>query len=196
MSSPQLNLLKLGEPRVRTLHFTWIAFFITFVIWFNHAPLVVTLRDSFAMTTEQWKALLILNVALTIPARVVIGMLVDRFGPRAAFAEGQCFRDEGRQLLHIRNLPTQNRAADLDESERLPLPPDLNPGMKIDGWEVEKTIASARHPTAAPICFPSASSPTKWSPPANIRTAMPSSAPTVRASSRACPTRPRATTIH
>ena len=38
------------------------------------------------MTNAQWKALLILNVALTIPARIVIGMLVDKFGPRYVYS--------------------------------------------------------------------------------------------------------------
>lgn len=38
------------------------------------------------MTLAQWKALLILNVALTIPARIVVGILVDKFGPRIVFS--------------------------------------------------------------------------------------------------------------
>lgn len=38
------------------------------------------------MSTAQWKALLILNVALTIPARIVVGTLVDKFGPRIVFS--------------------------------------------------------------------------------------------------------------
>lgn len=38
------------------------------------------------MTGAQWKALLILNVALTIPSRIVIGILVDKFGPRITFS--------------------------------------------------------------------------------------------------------------
>lgn len=38
------------------------------------------------MSAAQWKALLILNVALTIPARIVIGILVDKFGPRIVYS--------------------------------------------------------------------------------------------------------------
>jgi len=90
MSAPQLNVLKVKDPAIRTLHFSWIAFFITFVVWFNHAPMVATIREAFELTTGQWKALLILNVALTIPARVIIGMLVDRFGPRAIYSMLLC----------------------------------------------------------------------------------------------------------
>ncbi|PHR68296.1 NarK family nitrate/nitrite MFS transporter [Alcanivorax sp.] len=85
MSDQKLNLLNLSAPRIRLLHLSWLAFFITFVVWFSHAPLMGHLRDAFDLTPEQIKALLILNVALTIPARVVIGSLVDRFGPRLVF---------------------------------------------------------------------------------------------------------------
>jgi MFS transporter, NNP family, nitrate/nitrite transporter len=81
----RLNLLNLSEPRIRLLHLSWMAFFVSFVVWFSHAPLMGDLRQAFDLTSEQIKALLILNVALTIPARVVIGSLVDRFGPRRVF---------------------------------------------------------------------------------------------------------------
>ncbi|WP_202560333.1 MULTISPECIES: NarK family nitrate/nitrite MFS transporter [unclassified Alcanivorax] len=85
MSADKLNLLNFSAPRIRLLHLSWIAFFITFVVWFSHAPLMGHLREAFDLTTDQVKALLILNVALTIPARVIIGSLVDRFGPRKVF---------------------------------------------------------------------------------------------------------------
>ncbi len=38
------------------------------------------------LSDQQIKMLLILNVALTIPARIVIGMLVDVFGPRVIYS--------------------------------------------------------------------------------------------------------------
>ncbi len=86
MSTNKFNILNLKDPSIRTLHFTWVAFFITFVVWFNHAPMVMAIKETFDLTQLQWKALLILNVALTIPSRIIIGMLVDRFGPRATFS--------------------------------------------------------------------------------------------------------------
>ncbi len=69
----------------RTLHLTWFAFFVSFLVWFNHAPLLAVIRDTLGFSDQQVKVLLILNVALTIPARIVIGMLVDRFGPRIMY---------------------------------------------------------------------------------------------------------------
>jgi NNP family nitrate/nitrite transporter-like MFS transporter len=82
----KIQLLKLSDPKIKTLHVTWFAFFLTFVVWFNHAPLLVFMKEAFDMTSQQVKALMILNVALTIPARIVIGMLVDKFGPRRVYS--------------------------------------------------------------------------------------------------------------
>lgn len=72
--------------KFRTLHLTWLAFFISFYVWFNHAPLMDSIRLHFGLTSQEVKVLLILNVALTIPARIVVGMLVDKFGPRLLYA--------------------------------------------------------------------------------------------------------------
>ena len=84
--STGFNLLNLKDARIRTLHFSWFAFFLTFMLWFSHAPLLGHLKEAFNLSSEQIKALLILNVALTIPARILIGMLVDRFGPRRVYS--------------------------------------------------------------------------------------------------------------
>ena len=82
---PSFNLLSF-TGKFRILNLTWFAFFLTFVVWFNHAPLLATIRETFELSDQEVKILLILNVALTIPARVIIGMLVDRFGPRIVFS--------------------------------------------------------------------------------------------------------------
>jgi NNP family nitrate/nitrite transporter-like MFS transporter len=86
MSTDSLNILNFKDPKIKTLHITWFAFFLTFVVWFSHAPLMVFIKEAFNLTTPQVKALLILNVALTIPARIVIGILVDKFGPRIIYS--------------------------------------------------------------------------------------------------------------
>ncbi len=74
MTGTKLNLLSF-TGKIRTLHLTWFAFFISFMVWFNHAPLMATIKDTFGLSLQEVKALLILNVALTIPARIMIGML-------------------------------------------------------------------------------------------------------------------------
>lgn len=85
MSSSKMNLLSFsGNSRI--LHLTWIAFFISFVVWFNHAPMLGAIQDSLGLTSDQIKTLLILNVTLTIPARIVVGMLVDKYGPKIMYS--------------------------------------------------------------------------------------------------------------
>ncbi len=85
MTSEKFNVFSFSG-KMKILHLSWIAFFITFVVWFNHAPLLMAIADSLGLTPSEIKTLLILNVALTIPARVVIGMLTDRFGPRIVYS--------------------------------------------------------------------------------------------------------------
>jgi NNP family nitrate/nitrite transporter-like MFS transporter len=81
------KLLDFSQERIRTLHYTWIAFFMTFYVWFNLAPLATTILDSVDwLTKENIKILLIANVALTIPARIVVGALIDRYGARVVFS--------------------------------------------------------------------------------------------------------------
>jgi NNP family nitrate/nitrite transporter-like MFS transporter len=95
------ELVDFKQERIRTLHFTWIAFFITFYVWFNMAPLASTmLRDLGGadgwLTRDHINLFAICNVALTIPARIVIGALIDRYGPRRSFAG----------LLIVMSIPT------------------------------------------------------------------------------------------
>lgn len=81
------ELLEMERREIRALHYTWIAFFLTFYVWFNMAPLASSMlaAESY-LTPEHIKLFLIANVALTIPGRVVVGMALDRFGPRRVFS--------------------------------------------------------------------------------------------------------------
>jgi NNP family nitrate/nitrite transporter-like MFS transporter len=85
MSDIKLNLFSFSG-KTRILHLSWFAFFLSFFVWFNHAPLLASMRETFDLTDQQIKTLLILNVALTIPARIIVGMLVDAFGPRRMYS--------------------------------------------------------------------------------------------------------------
>lgn len=81
------ELIDFKKERIRTLHYTWLAFFITFYVWFNMAPLATTMLENIDwLTKEHIKVLAICNVALTIPARIVVGALIDRYGPRVVFS--------------------------------------------------------------------------------------------------------------
>ena len=84
-SSEKFNLFAF-TGKMKILHLSWMAFFITFVVWFNFAPLLQSVKTSLGLTTAEIKTLLILNVAFTIPARVLIGMLTDKYGPRLIYS--------------------------------------------------------------------------------------------------------------
>ncbi len=85
MSATGFNIFSF-TGKMKILHLTWFAFFLTFVVWFNLAPLLGEIQHSMGLTKPQVTTLLILNVALTIPARIVVGMLTDQFGPRRVYA--------------------------------------------------------------------------------------------------------------
>jgi NNP family nitrate/nitrite transporter-like MFS transporter len=79
------NLLSM-HGKIKVLHMSWMAFFISFVIWFNHASLLVLIKQDLGITEAEVDIILLLNVALTIPARVIIGMVVDRFGAKISYS--------------------------------------------------------------------------------------------------------------
>lgn len=72
--------------RYKILHMTWFAFFLSFVVWFNLAPLATQVKADFGLTVAQIRTLAICNVALTVPARIIIGMLLDKYGPRITYS--------------------------------------------------------------------------------------------------------------
>jgi len=114
MSTNKLNLLAFNKPEIKTLHLTWFAFFLSFMVWFAHAPLMVVIRDAMHLTEQEVKVLLILNISLTIPARIVVGMLVDKYGPKQLFSSililgglisiGFAFTQTYQQLAIVRFL--------------------------------------------------------------------------------------------
>lgn len=79
------NLLSF-HGRYRILHLTWFAFFLTFLVWFNFAPFASAIKADLGLTEAQLRTLAICNVALTVPARIIVGMVLDRFGPRITYS--------------------------------------------------------------------------------------------------------------
>lgn len=83
--SERLNIFNLGKANIRILHYTWFAFFMTFVVWLSLGPMMPFIKEALGLSDQQAKVLLILNVAMTIPARIIVGMLVDKLGPRIMY---------------------------------------------------------------------------------------------------------------
>jgi NNP family nitrate/nitrite transporter-like MFS transporter len=81
------DVFRFKNREIRALYLTWIAFFITFYVWFNMAPLASSiLKSADWLTKDDLRLFAIANVALTIPARIIVGMALDKWGPRRVFS--------------------------------------------------------------------------------------------------------------
>jgi NNP family nitrate/nitrite transporter-like MFS transporter len=82
----RLSMVRSFHGRSRVLHLTTFAFFLSFVVWFDMAPFGVAIAKDLHLTKPQMVTLGLCNLALTVPARVLVGALLDRFGPRRLYA--------------------------------------------------------------------------------------------------------------
>ena len=81
----RIRLFSVSTPQMRAFHMTWFAFFLCFFAWFGIAPLMKVVRDEMALTQSQIGWLVIGSVSITVVARLLIGWLCDRIGPRLAY---------------------------------------------------------------------------------------------------------------
>ena len=81
----KIRLFSFSSAPMRAFHMTWFAFFLCFFGWFGIAPLMAVVREELALTKEQIGNTIIASVAITIVARLAIGWLCDRFGPRIVY---------------------------------------------------------------------------------------------------------------
>lgn len=82
----KIDLFSLKTVQMRTFHLTWFAFFICFFGWFAHAPLLPsTIGPDLGLTKEQRIIAFMASVAVTVAARLLIGYLCDRIGPRKSY---------------------------------------------------------------------------------------------------------------
>ena len=81
----RIRLRDFTSPQMRAFHCAWFAFFLCFFAWFGIAPLMKVVRDELALTKDQVGWCIIGSVAITILARLFVGWLCDRIGPRLAF---------------------------------------------------------------------------------------------------------------
>lgn len=70
---------------MRAFHMSWFAFFLCFFAWFGIAPLMNVVREEMHLTKSQVGWCIIGSVAVTVLARLFIGWLCDRIGPRLAY---------------------------------------------------------------------------------------------------------------
>ena len=79
------NFFDVRRVPIRTFHMTWFAFFGAFFAWFGIAPLMIVVRDELELTKSQVGWSIIASVAVTVFARIFIGWLCDRIGPRLSY---------------------------------------------------------------------------------------------------------------
>ncbi len=80
-----IKLNSFAAPHMRTFHLTWLAFFLCFFGWFGIAPLLGEVREDLGLTNSKIFTSLIASVFITIFARVAIGWILDRVGPRRTY---------------------------------------------------------------------------------------------------------------
>ncbi len=80
-----IDLFTLKTRPMRAFHMSWFAFFLCFFAWFGIAPLMAVVREELSLTKAQVGNTIIASVAITIVARLLIGWLCDRTGPRLCY---------------------------------------------------------------------------------------------------------------
>jgi NNP family nitrate/nitrite transporter-like MFS transporter len=81
----RIRLLNFSTPQMRAFHMSWMAFFLCFFAWFGIAPLMAVVRAEFQLTKDQVGWCIIGSVAATMFARLLVGWLCDRLGPRITY---------------------------------------------------------------------------------------------------------------
>lgn len=79
----ELRVLSCQRPHSRAFHCSWISFFVSFFVWFSVVPLLPYMQASLGLSNND---LWISNIFNLIPIeRLVVGPLIDRYGPRRVF---------------------------------------------------------------------------------------------------------------
>ncbi len=81
----KLNIFSGKGVQMKTFHITWFTFFCCFFAWFGMAPLMKIAKEQLHLTKDQIGNIQIASVSATIIARLLIGRLVDKYGPRMVY---------------------------------------------------------------------------------------------------------------
>ena len=81
----KLNLLNFKSIPIRTFWITSISFFMCFFAWFGIVPFMPDVVRDLGLTPDQKWNSIILAVSGTVFARLLIGKLCDKYGPRLCY---------------------------------------------------------------------------------------------------------------
>ena len=85
MKAQKLNLFDIDNISIRTFWLTSFSFFACFFAWFGIVPFMPDVVKSLGLTPEQKYNSIVLAVTGTIFARLILGNLCDKFGPRLCY---------------------------------------------------------------------------------------------------------------
>lgn len=85
MKASRIDLFSFSTPMMRAFHLSWLGFFVCFFAWFAVAPLMPVIKGEFGLTKDQIANINIAAVGITILARLIIGPLCDKYGPRLTY---------------------------------------------------------------------------------------------------------------
>ncbi|WP_282135658.1 MFS transporter [Seonamhaeicola maritimus] len=83
--STKLSLFNLKNVSIRTFWITAISFFMCFFAWFGIVPFMPDVVKDLGLTPDQKWNSIILAVTGTVFARLLIGKLCDKYGPRMCY---------------------------------------------------------------------------------------------------------------
>jgi NNP family nitrate/nitrite transporter-like MFS transporter len=81
----KLKIFSLKGVQMKTFHITWLTFFFCFFAWFGIAPLMPLISEQLHLTKAQKGNVAIAAVSATIIARLIVGRLCDKYGPRKTY---------------------------------------------------------------------------------------------------------------
>ncbi len=81
----RIKLFDFKSPQMRAFHMSWFAFFLCFFAWFGIAPMMKVIRAEMSLSPSQVGWCIIGSVSITVLARLFIGWLCDRIGPRLSY---------------------------------------------------------------------------------------------------------------
>jgi NNP family nitrate/nitrite transporter-like MFS transporter len=81
-----ISIFSLRRPHMRAFHFSWLSFMVAFTGWFAVPPLITTLKKDINLTAAEIGNANVSSVSATIAARIAVGPLCDRYGPKRVMA--------------------------------------------------------------------------------------------------------------
>jgi len=81
-----ISLFSIGRPHMRAFHFSWLSFLTAFTGWFAVPPLIATISKDLTLSDADVANANLTSVSATIGARLAVGPLCDRYGPKRVMA--------------------------------------------------------------------------------------------------------------